>query len=125
MILYGLIRASNTGVDKAAIRYRAECKCEFALLKFLEQSSEGCHVAKLLGTYEQPIHSHLLNLISRDYEKILNIGCAEGYYAVGLSRLFPSAVSLAFDTDPVARKACENLAAKNRLEKKIEILMRR
>ena len=28
-------------------------------LDFLKKSAEGCHVAKLLGIYEQPLHKHL------------------------------------------------------------------
>jgi hypothetical protein len=31
----------------------------FAGLEFIERSSEGCHVAKLLGCYEQPLHEYL------------------------------------------------------------------
>ena len=29
----------------------------FAGMDFLAESAEGCHVAKLIGTYEQPLHS--------------------------------------------------------------------
>ncbi len=90
-------------------------------LSYLEQSSEGCHVAKLLGCYEQPIHSHLEQLAQINYEKILNIGCAEGYYAVGLARLFPSASCMAFDINPTARKACESLAIKNKVKNRLEV----
>ena len=34
-------------------------------LNFLKSSSEGCHIAKLLGCYEQPLHSHLLEAIKK------------------------------------------------------------
>ena len=30
-------------------------------LDFLERSAEGCHVAKLLGCYEQPLHEKLIS----------------------------------------------------------------
>ena len=83
-------------------------------MDFLADSSEGCHVAKLLGTYEQPLHKPLKALLDQSaYQIIINIGCAEGYYAVGLARLLKDAVSYAYDTDPRARKACLQLAEKN------------
>ena len=82
-------------------------------LDFIESSAEGCHIAKLLGCYEQPLQSHIDVVIASSYTKIINIGCAEGYYAVGLARAMPSIVSLAFDKDPKAREACKLLAEKN------------
>ena len=49
-------------------------------LDFLPQSAEGCHVAKLLGCYEQPLQPFIETAIQANYPIILNIGCAEGYY---------------------------------------------
>ena len=91
-------------------------------LNFVTQSSEGCHIAKLLGTYEQPLHPHLEELTRGKYEKIINIGCAEGYYAVGLTKCFPDAVSLAYDTDPKARQQCKKLAAMNNVDERVNVL---
>lgn len=69
-------------------------------LDFTEQSAERCHIAKLLGCYEQPLQPYITTAIEKDYATILNIGCAEGYYAVGLARAMPGTTSLALDTDP-------------------------
>ena len=55
-------------------------------LEFIAQSAEGCHIPKLLGCYEQPLQPFVSKAIEADYEVILNIGCAEGYYAVGTAR---------------------------------------
>lgn len=48
-------------------------------LDFLPQSAEGCHIAKLLGCYEQPLQPYIEQAIQKQYATILNIGCAEGY----------------------------------------------
>ena len=90
-------------------------------LDFLPESAEGCHVAKLLGCYEQPLQPHIEAAIGAGYGVVLNIGCAEGYYAVGLARRMPGARMLAFDIDPVARKVCAELARKNGVEGRVEI----
>ena len=59
-------------------------------LDFLPQSAEGCHIAKLLGCYEQPLQPYIEEAIASAYPTILNIGCAEGYYAVGMARRMPN-----------------------------------
>ena len=86
-------------------------------MSFVAQSSEGCHVAgKLLGCYEQPLQPYLKRAIDRNYETLINIGCAEGYYAVGLAIAMPNTNSLAFDIKRLnARKACSDLAEKSKL----------
>ena len=91
-------------------------------LDFLRTSAEGCHVAKLLGTYEQPLQAPLGELLGESaYQSIINIGCAEGYYAVGLARLVKDITSYAYDTNPNARKACRELAEKNNVTERMVI----
>jgi len=51
----------------------------FKGMEFLEQSSEGCHIAKLLGCYEQPLFQYLETAIKTKYNVVINIGSAEGY----------------------------------------------
>ena len=45
----------------------------FRGMEFLKESSEGCHVAKLLGTYEQPLHPFIRMISSKSYKRIINI----------------------------------------------------
>src|SRR4051794_40351820 len=58
----------------------------FAGLEFARASAEGCHVPKLLGCYERELHGLVEAAVADGYDDIVNIGCAEGYYAVGLAR---------------------------------------
>ena len=91
----------------------------FSGLEFVRESAEGCHIPKLLGCYEQPLHPHIEALRSRGYEAILNIGCAEGYYAVGLARLNQNTLVYAFDIDHRARVSCKELALKNHVQDRV------
>ncbi len=93
----------------------------FKGMTFLRESSEGCHVAKLLGTYEQPLHDYLEKIISSDYKLIINIGSAEGYYSVGLAMRSKASKILSFDINKDAQKACKDLSIKNEVEDLIEI----
>jgi threonine dehydrogenase-like Zn-dependent dehydrogenase len=52
---------------------------------------------------------------------ILNIGCAEGYYAIGLARLMPSARVLAHDIDPNALDLCRKMAEMNGVADRISL----
>jgi hypothetical protein len=69
-------------------------------LDFLPRSAEGCHIAKVLGCYEQPLQPYIEAAMSEGYCTLLNIGCAEGYYAVGMARHMPLTCVLAFDFNP-------------------------
>lgn len=90
-------------------------------LDFLAQSTEGCHIPKLLGCYEQPLLPYIETAIQAGYPIVLNIGCAEGYYAVGMARRMPNARVLAFDLNPKAQQACADLAAKNGVSDRVSV----
>ena len=76
---------------------------------------------KLLGSYESELHPVVEAFFANDYTAIVDIGCAEGYYAVGLGLRFPRANIYAFDTSPKARQMCAEMAALNGLGSKVHI----
>jgi hypothetical protein len=90
-------------------------------LDFLPQSAEGCHIAKLLGCYEQPLQAFVEQAIQKQYATILNIGCAEGYYAVGMARRMPATRVLAHDLNPKAQEICTALAHKNGVTDRVRV----
>ncbi|MEJ0070609.1 MAG: hypothetical protein WDO24_19990 [Pseudomonadota bacterium] len=53
---------------------------------------------------------------------MINIGCAEGFYAVGLARLLPRAAVFAFDTDLNAQVICRRTAALNQVGDRVTVL---
>ena len=68
---------------------------------------------KLLGTYEREVHPVLEKICRQPYTDIVNIGCAEGYYAVGLAMRIPNAKVYAFDVNQEAIRLCREMAALN------------
>lgn len=85
----------------------------FAGMRYHAASVEGSYLPKLLGTYEQELHVLLASLPARQYRQVLNIGCADGYYSVGLARLLPQSRVWACDVDARAVAATRALAALN------------
>ena len=74
---------------------------------------DGDRAPKLLGTYEADLFPAIADLVARAPQQVINVGCAEGYYAVGLARLLPTAAILAFDIDIAAQRLCATAAALN------------
>lgn len=93
----------------------------FAGMSFLPRTTDGPLMPKLLGCYEAELHPHVRATEARGYEAILNIGCAEGYYGVGLARLLPGVEIHAFDTDPAAQAACRRLAEINGVAARVRV----
>ncbi len=93
----------------------------FEGMAFLPTSAEGCHVPKLLGCYEAELHPAMETVVRGGCEVILNVGCAEGYYAVGLARRLPGCKVLAFDSNPASQASCRQLATLNGVLDRIEV----
>lgn len=59
---------------------------------------DGDYAPKVLGTYEIQLHHYIEMAIAKNPKVIENIGCAEGYYAVGLACRLPGARIFAYDS---------------------------
>ncbi|HMP62005.1 MAG TPA: 50S ribosomal protein L11 methyltransferase [Phenylobacterium sp.] len=93
----------------------------FAGMAYVEGATEGALLPRLIGSYESELHPHLLGLVAEGLEAVVDVGCAEGYYAVGLARLSPGLKIYAFDSDPKARAACAQMAQLNGVADQVEI----
>lgn len=93
----------------------------FKGMRFLPHSAEGCHIPKLLGCYEQPLVPHVERAVVSGYGTVLNIGCAEGYYAVGMARRMPASRVMAFDLNPRAQETCKQLAHENDVSSRVQV----
>lgn len=90
----------------------------------LEQLSawgDGDVLAKLLGTYEAELHSTIAQSIALNHTLVINVGCAEGFYAIGFARALSAAHVIAFDSDPHARDICSHLAKVNGVDNRLTI----
>jgi SAM-dependent methyltransferase len=76
---------------------------------------------KLLGVYERELTPILDKIKDRPYTDILNVGCAEGYYAVGFARRHPNAKVTAYDIEPKQREFCASLAELNGVRSRVDI----
>lgn len=74
---------------------------------------------KLLGTYECEIFPVLESIQNTRYGTIVNIGCAEGYYAIGLAKMFPDAQIFAYDLNAQSIEFAKAMADLNRVDEQV------
>lgn len=93
----------------------------FAGMLYPVAAAEGGRAPRLLGVYEASLHPVIETVIARPYAGVIDIGSAEGYYAVGLALRMPAALIHARDTNPAARDLCGQLARANGVEDRLQI----
>lgn len=98
----------------------------FAGMKMLREQrwSDGALSPMLLGCHEQELHGPIEAEIERlsmlrCAPRIVNVGCAEGYYAVGMALRLPRAAVWAIDTDDGALDIARRTAALNGVQLRI------
>lgn len=73
----------------------------------------------ILGSQELELRSVILRIIERGYATVLNIGAADGYYAVGLARQSPSTRVEAFEALPELHPLIARSARLNGVEDRL------
>jgi hypothetical protein len=94
----------------------------FAGLKISHESVGSELLPKVTGTYEKELHEVIEEFIASDYDTLLNIGCAEGYYATGFAarwKRLPRRI-LAFDVNPAALQLTRRVAEWNGVADKMD-----
>ena len=90
------------------LRYPEEC----ALTRY--------STINLLGSYEMELHPWFYELKPGKYERIVDIGASEGYYAVGMALRSATPVD-AYETEARSRGFCREMAALNGVSKLVNI----
>jgi len=93
----------------------------FEGMEYVREATEGAIAPRLIGSYESELHPHLEAFIAEGLDCVVDVGCAEGYYAVGLARRLPEATVYAYDINPKARDACAELARRNGVEGRVVV----
>lgn len=95
----------------------------FKGLTYDSLSSAGSALTpKILGSYEDELHNSVTDLIKNNYKTVIDIGSAEGYYAIGLAKILREAKVYAYDIDLSANSLCKKMALKNGVDNRVSIL---
>ncbi len=92
----------------------------FKGMKYPQLTSFGSVLfPKLLGSYEKELQSLIETLCLNEYTEIVNIGCAEGYYAIGFARRITTATIFAYDINKDAVDVCICMAQENSVAERL------
>ncbi len=90
-------------------------------MKLTPESMDALFGPVLTGSYEHELHDAFERAIAHPYTRILNIGCAFGYYSVGLALRMPQVEVFAFDTADKEQKRCRDMAVLNNTADRVHI----
>lgn len=95
----------------------------FRGMQILRETSWGAGEVcpKLLGCYEAELHAPMAEVKAKAFPLVVNVGCAEGYYAVGLARRLPQARVIAYDVSLAAQAVCRAAAEANGVGGRLEV----
>ncbi len=109
---WGVAQATHEMIDECGVRvlhgpFRGMCYPEASLA-----SRDGIPI--LFATYELELHPVIEEIALKRYDRIIDVGCAEGYYAVGLAIRTNTPV-FAFDCEPRERSYLREMARLNKV----------
>ena len=86
----------------------------------LDVSGVRTELSRALGVYEAALHPIVEQIVETGYPVIIDVGCAEGYYAVGLAQRMPATTVHAREIDTAILARCQTLAANNGVQERIQ-----
>lgn len=93
----------------------------FQGMKYNPVSTGSVLVPKLLGSYELELAPSVEALIKRQPRIVVDVGTAEGYYAIGLALRLPEARVYGFDIDANAQTLSRQMAELNGVTDRVTV----
>jgi predicted O-methyltransferase YrrM len=82
-------------------------------MRYVDLSVGSCFIPKLLGTYERELAPKIELICEKQPGLVVDLGAAEGYYAIGLALRIPQARVVAFELDETGQTALWAMAELN------------
>lgn len=94
----------------------------FAGMQYVREAGGRVNYPYLLGTHECELHDIWEELCRTPFNTLVNVGAAEGYYAIGFARRVADCKAIAFEMDPNAQRVLTQLATLNGTADRIQLL---
>ena len=91
----------------------------FKNMNYLPVAVGSAWFPKLIGSYEKELHPTIERLCEGPCDVLVDVGSAEGYYAVGLTIRLKPEVTYCYDIDPEAHRVAMKIAALNSVKDRI------
>ncbi len=93
----------------------------FRTMLYTDAAVGSAFFPKLIGCYERELQETIETIIKLSPATVIDIGAAEGYYAVGLALRIPNAKVIAFEMDERGRCLLQELIRLNHQENQVEV----
>lgn len=93
----------------------------FEGMAYVDRAFSSMIIPKLVGIYENELFGVIREIVADPPDWMIDIGAAEGYYAVGLARSCPKLRSIAFEMESEARTLLQEVAALNGVADRIDL----
>ncbi|MBL0928455.1 MAG: hypothetical protein IBJ11_12525 [Phycisphaerales bacterium] len=93
----------------------------FAGMKYVQFAYGQRTSSKTVGSYESELFPWLDRLVAAEPDVVVDIGTAEGFYAVGMALAVPGAQVIGYDLVPLCQHQTRKLAARNGVESRLEV----
>jgi hypothetical protein len=87
----------------------------------IQDAAEGCLVPKLLGCYEEELAGVAESLMTRPFDRIIDVGCASGYWLTGFAMRLPHVHAVGFDIADAPRARCRQLSVLNNVQSRMDL----
>lgn len=105
-------------ISKTNLRVQAG---PFRGMQYVDQSYWSAYIPKLLGIYERELSGYIEEAVALPFQTVVDIGAAEGYYAVGLAMRMRDAKVIAFEMETAAQELLGKLARLNHVSNRVAI----
>jgi hypothetical protein len=105
-------------------RTRTGCRVHsgsFVGMRYVADSIGSAYIPKLLGIYENELSAEVEDICRRKPGLIVDIGAAEGYYAVGLAMRNPQASVIAFEMESRGQSALLEMCGLNQVSNRVTV----
>jgi len=89
--------------------------------RYGERSFFSAYIPKLLGIYERELWGVIEAICESGPTLVVDIGAAEGYYAIGLANLLPKVKIIAYEASVEGRDELSKMIRLNNCEKNVEV----
>lgn len=107
------------------VRTRTNCivrRGPFQGMRYTEVSRGSAYIPKLLGIYERELARYIELAVERRPRLVVDLGAAEGYYAIGMARRLPCARIVAFEMHAESRDALREMVKLNAVNSRVQVL---
>jgi len=93
----------------------------FKGMRYVEDAVGSTVQPKLLGIYERELWETVEKACKIDFDTIIDIGAAEGYYCIGLALRIPKAHNIAFEMESAGQQLIKQMASLNDVASRVDI----